>query len=186
MIGSKQLKVGMAIILNGELWRVMETHHTQPGKGGAYIQTKLRNILKGTQMEHRFRSGEPVERAVFDKRSAQFLYQDGNDYHFMDSKNYEQFHLTADQLGNANKFLLPNMNLLVESYEGKPLGVELPKTVQLKVIETEPYLKTATVTSSYKPAKLETGSTVQVPSFVVEGDKIEIDTASGEYVGRVK
>lgn len=186
MIGSKQLKIGMIIKLDGDLWRVMSTSHTQPGKGGAYIQTKLRNIIKGNQTEHRFRSGENVERVVLDSRPATYLYKEGDAYHFMDQENYDQFQLGLDILDGITGFLKENTEVNIGSYDGKPLSVELPKTVKLKVIETEPYIKTATATNSFKGATLETGMSIQIPGFVEEGEEIEIDTESGEYLSRAK
>ncbi|HMQ10200.1 MAG TPA: elongation factor P [Oligoflexia bacterium] len=186
MIGSKQLKVGMIIKHEGELWRVMSTMHTQPGKGGAYIQTKLRNVLKGTQTEYRFRSGEPVERVVLDQRDAQFLYAEGETYHFMDNTSYEQIQMQKDNLENALPYLKDGGSVMIELYEGSPIGIEMPKSVRLKIIETEPYIKTATATNSLKGAKLETGYSVKVPGFIEEGEEIEIDTSTGEYLSRAK
>ncbi len=186
MIGAKQLKIGMIIRHEGDIWRVMGTQHVQPGKGGAYIQTKLRNVLKGTQTEHRFRSSESVDRITLDKRVVQFLYGDGEMFHFMDTENYEQFQLSDKVIGDQARFLTPNLELFVETYEEKLIGIELPATVKLKVVETAPYIKTATATNAFKAAKMESGTEIQVPGFITEGEVIEVDTASGKYLSRAK
>ncbi len=186
MTPAKQIKVGMAIIFKGELWRVLQTQIIAPGNWRAFVQTKLRHITKGTQTEHRFGADENVERAILDKRAVEFLYQEGESYHFMDTETYEQTHLTNELLADAVRFLTPNLKLLIEFYDGKPIGIELPQTVKLKVVETEPSVKTATVTNSYKLAKVETGTTIQVPGFITEGEMVEVDTATGEYIGRAK
>ena len=186
MVTGKQIKVGMIIIFQGDLWKVLSTQIIAPGNWRAFTQTKLRNLAKGTLMEHRFRADETVERAMLDQQSVEFLYQDGDQFHFMNMQNYEQFHLSREDLGDNIKFLTPNMKMQVQSYNGKPIGVDPPKTVKLKVIETDPFLKTATVTNSYKNAKVETGATFQVPGFIQEGEIIEIDTESSDYIGRAK
>ena len=185
-MNAKSLKAGVIIEYRGELWRTMQATHMSPGKGRAFVQAKLRNVVSGTQTEIKFRSDENLERAVLEQREVQYLYQEGGAYCFMDTENYEQFHLSEEMLGDSTLFLKPNMNLQVESYEGKPMGVQLPKTVTLKVVETEPYVKTATVTNSYKAAKVETGATVQVPGFISEGEEIDIEIESGKYLGRGK
>jgi elongation factor P len=166
MPSAKQIKVGMTIMHEGELWRVLSRNMIAPGNWRAFIQTKLRNVLRGSQKEHRFGADENVERAILDKRPMEYLYHDGNLYHFMDPKTYEQIQLSDDILGDVIKYLVPNTTLAVESYEEKPIGVELPATVKLKVTETEPGLKTATVTNTYKAATMETGVVVQVPPFI--------------------
>lgn len=157
-----------------------------PGKGHAFVQVKFRNVLRGTQKDQRFNSDQSLERAILDKRPMEYLYHDGDLYHFMDPTTYDQIQLSADLLGEAVKYLIPNSQIFVESYEEKPIGVELPATVKLKVVETEPGLKTATVTNTYKPATLESGAIVQVPPFITEGELVEIDTTTGEYLGRAK
>lgn len=186
MIGSKQLKVGMAIIFKGEIYRVMDLSHVQPGKGGAFIQAKLRNVITGLQTEHKYRSGEGVERAIIDTREIEYLYEDGGDYYFMDCETYDQFHFTKDVLGDSVSYLTPNLKLMVEKHEDRFIGIELPKVVKLQVLETEPYIKTATATNAFKGAKVETGATFQVPGFIVEGERVEIDTTTGKYLGRAK
>ena len=181
---AKQLRVGMVIHFNKFLYRVMKTQIIAPGNWRAFVQTKLRKLADGTQTEYRFRSDEMVERAILDQRDMQFLYQEGDAYHFMDNKTYDQIQLTADDLGDGVNYLVPNNSLKIDMYEEKPVGIEFPKTVQLKVIETEPNIKSATATNTYKPAKVENGATFQVPGFIVTDDVITIDTTSGEYLNR--
>ncbi|MCB0308297.1 MAG: elongation factor P [Bdellovibrionales bacterium] len=181
---AKNLKVGMVINYEGHLFRVMSIHLIAPGNWRSFAQAKLRKLSDGTQKENRFRSDENVERAILDQREVEYLYQEDTTYHFMDTTSYEQFQLQNEDLGDAINYLIPNMKINVEFYEGKPIGVALPKTVNLKVVETEPYVKTATATSQYKPAKVETGATFQVPGFVTEGESIQIDTETGKYLGR--
>jgi elongation factor P len=185
-VTGKTLKVGMVIQFEGAMYRVMETQIISPGNWRAFVQTKLRNILSGNQKEQRFRTDEVLERAMLDTREVEFLYQEGDSYHFMDTQNYEQFHMTADVLGGAVKFLKPNMRLHVDKFEGRPITVELPQTVDLRVTETTPFIKAATATNQYKEAKLETGALIQVPGFITEGEMIQVDTATGEYLGRAK
>ena len=150
------------------------------------VQTKLRNLRSGTQTEFRFRSEDKAERVTLEQHDMEYLYESDGQYHFMNTENFEQIALDQDLLGDAVKFLLPNARIQVEFHEGKPMGVSLPKTVDLKVVETAPGLKTATVTNVLKPAKTETGLVVQVPNFMAEGDVIRVDTETGEYLSRAK
>jgi elongation factor P len=185
-IPATQMKVGMVIEYEKELWRVMSVLHVTPGNWRGMVQTKLRNVIKGNQTEHRFRSEDKVERAQMEQREMQFLYRDGEGFHFMDTENYEQIALSDDDIGDAYLYLLENTKVEIEFHEGKALGIDLPKTVDLKVVETEPGLKGATAANSPKPAKLETGLTVSVPSFITEGDLVRVDTATGQYLERAK
>lgn len=185
-IAATQMKVGMVIEYEKELWRIMAVQHITPGNWRGMVQTKMRNVIRGNQTEHRFRSEDKVERAQLDQREMEFLYNDGEGYHFMDTENYEQVALTEDDLGEAIYYLLPNTKVEVEFHEGRPLGIELPKTVDLKVVETEPGLKGATASNSPKPAKLETGLKVSVPNFISTGEVVRIDTTTGEYLERAK
>jgi elongation factor P len=180
----KTMKVGMVIHYEGHMYRVMETQIVAPGNWRAFVQAKLRNVLTGTQKEQRFRTDESIERAMLDRREVEFLYQDGDNYNFMDVENYEQFHVTSELLGDKSKWMKPNSRLYVEKFEGRPIIVELPQTMKLKVTETEPYMKTATATNAYKNATLETGATIQVPGFITAGEEIQIDTETGQYQGR--
>jgi len=186
LISATQLRSGMIIKYQNDLFRVMNVVHVTPGNWRGMVQTKLRNLRSGTQLENRFRSEDKVERVTFEQHEMEFLYEAGGDYHFMNTENYEQIALAAEALGEATKYLTPNMRVQVEFYEGKPIGVSLPKTVDLKVTHTEPSLKGATVTNVLKPATVETGAVVQVPGFVAIGDVIRVDTESGEYLSRAK
>jgi elongation factor P len=185
-IAATQMKVGMVIEYEKELWRIMTVQHITPGNWRGMVQTKMRNVIRGNQTEHRFGSSDKVERAQLDQREMEFLYNDGEGYHFMDTKNYEQIAMSSEDLGDVVYYLLPNTKVEVEFYEEKPLGVELPKTVDLKVIETEPGMKGATAANSPKPAKLETGLKVSVPNVITTGEVIRIDTAPGPYIERAK
>jgi elongation factor P len=184
MIDATQIRKGMIIIMDNTLWRVMEMQLITPGRWKAMVQTKLRNILNGSQTEHRFRSEERLEQARLDEMEMEFLYEQGGEYVFMNTENYEQVSLTAEAIGEAIKYLKSNTVIEVEMYEGKPVGVNLPRTMDLKVVSTEPRLQGATKTALYKPAVIETGATVQVPEFIKEGDVIRIDTQDDKYLGR--
>lgn len=183
-IPATQLRPGMIIKHNNDLHAVFSVEHRTPGNLRAFIQAKLRNLRTGAMYEHRFRSPDPIEKINVDEVQMEFLYQDGGDYYFMNMENFEQLHLTKDTLGDAVDYLIPNLQIKVEFFDGKAVGVELPQTVEMTVIETEPGLKSATASSVTKPAKLETGLVVQVPPFVNEGEKIRVDTAEGAYLSR--
>ena len=186
MIGTKNIRVGMIIKFEGELWRVLEAIHGTPGNLGAFMQCKLRNVIKGNQTQHKFRTAESVEQISLDVKPVEFLYQEGDQYYFMDTATYDQFTLDKAMLDGREAFLTPNMQLQLESFDDRPIGVNFPKSVKMKVVECEPYLKTATATNSFKQAKLENGVNTQIPGFVIEGEMIEVDTESGKYIGRVK
>jgi elongation factor P len=183
-IPATQLRPGMIIKHNNDLHSVFSVEHRTPGNLRAFIQAKLRNLRTGAMFEHRFRSPDPIERINVDEEQMEFLYADGGDYYFMNTTNYEQLHLNRDILGDAVDYLTANLQIKIEFFDGKPVGVELPQTVDLKVIETEPGLKSATASSVTKPAKTETGLVVQVPPFINEGEKIRVDTAEGTYLSR--
>lgn len=186
MIDATQIRKGMIIIMDGTLWRVMEMQLITPGRWKAMVQTKLRNIQVGSQTEHRFRSEERLEQAYLEEVEMEFLYKQGDEYFFMNLGNYEQVTLTAEAIGDGVKYLLPNMVIKIEMFEGRPVGVDLPNAVDLKVVRTEPRLKGATQTSMYKPATLETGAVIQVPEFIKEGDVIRVDTRDDKYLERAK
>jgi elongation factor P len=186
MIAATQLRPGNVIKHDGDLFSVFSVTHRTPGNLRAFVQAKLRNLRTGAMMEHRFRSEDRVDQAILDETEMQFLYRDGDDFHFMNTESYEQISLHKDVLGDSASFLLPEGMIKVEFYEGKPVGIELPATVDLKVIETEPGLKSATASNVTKPAKVETGLIVQVPPFINEGDKVRVDTAEGKYMERAK
>ena len=179
-----QMRPGMIIKHNGQLHMVFSVEHRTPGNLRAFIQAKLRNIRTGAMFEHRFRSPDPIERIIVDEVAMEFLYADGDDFYFMNPENYEQTVLKHDTLGDAVEYLIPNLTIEVSFIEGVAVGVELPQTVELTVVETEPGLKSATASSVTKPAKLETGLVVQVPPFINEGEKIRVDTAEGAYLSR--
>jgi elongation factor P len=185
MISTGDLRKGIAIELDGELWQILDFHHIKMGRGSAQVRIKLRNVKRGQTVERSFQAGEKWPRAVLEKRPVQFLYQDGTDYHFMENESYEQFHLTAEQLGEVTDYLVEGMTLDRTSYQGETIGVELPLSVELKVIETEPGFAGDTQSGARKPATTESGLVVQVPIFVNEGDVIKIDTRTGEYLTRV-
>jgi len=178
------MRPGMIIKHNNDLHLVFTVEHRTPGNLRAFIQAKLRNVRTGAMFEHRFRSGDPIDKVIVDEVQMEFLYNDGETYFFMNMENYEQTPLMRDTLGDAVEYLTPNLQIKVEFYDGKPVGIELPQTVDLTVVETEPGLKSATASSVTKPAKTETGLVVQVPPFINEGEKIRVDTSEGAYLSR--
>jgi elongation factor P len=169
----------------GELFRILDLHHLTPGNKRAHIQARMRNIRTGTLNDHKFRAEEDVERATLDEREMQYLYNDGDHYYFMDTSTYEQIHISSDALGDAVNYMIADSLIQVEFYEGSPVGIELPQTVDLVVKSTVPGIKGATASAQVKPATLETGLVVQVPPFVNEGDRIRVNTETGEYQARV-
>ena len=184
MIAATQLRPGMVIKFNNDLFSIFKMVHRTPGNLRGFVQVKMRNLRSGTMSEHRFSSEDRVERASLDEQEMEFLYDDGESYYFMNTENYEQMHLSKEILGDAVDYLIPQMKVAIEFYEGKPMSVELPPTVDLTVVETEPGLKGATVSNVTKPAKLETGLVVQVPPFINEGEKIRVSTSEGTYQER--
>ena len=183
-IQATRLRKGMLIKLGNDLFRIMELHHLTPGNKRAHIQARMRNIRTATLADHKFRAEEDVERAVLDEREMQYLYNDGNHYYFMDTSTYEQIHISAEAMGDSKDYLIPDAIIRVEFYDVEPVGIELPPTVDLVVKNTVPGIKGATASAQVKPATLETGVVVNVPSFINEGDKIRINTETGEYQGR--
>ena len=183
---ANNIRKGNVLKVNNTLYRVLTMDHVTPGKGRAHIQTKLRKLLDGTQTEVRFRSDEDVEKAFLETREMQYLYADQDGHHFMDTKSYEQVQLTADQLGNAVQYIVPEATITMQWHEDTALGLELPPVVELKVVETQPGVKDATASAQKKPAKLETGLVVQVPSFISEGEMLRINTLDGSYAERAK
>jgi len=186
MINATQLRKGMIIKLEGELYRVVEAVHIAPGNWKACVQTKLRHLKNQNLIDYRFRSEDRVEQAILEEVPMEFLYRDGSDFVFMNLETFEQLSLNEELIGDAVNYLVPNVVFTIEMHEGKPVGVKPPITVDLKVIKTEPYLKGATQSASGKPATLETGLTVTVPQFIKEGDIVRIDTREDKYVERVK
>jgi elongation factor P len=174
----------MVIKFNNELYSIFSVNHRTPGNLRGFVQVKMRSLRSGSMTEHRFSSEDKVEKALLEEQEMQYLYDDGEYYYFMNTENFEQMHLMKDLLGDATEYLIPQLMVKVEFYEGKPMSVELPATVDLLVVETEPGMKGATVSNVTKPAKLETGLVVQVPSFITEGEKIRVNTAEGTYQER--
>ncbi|MFQ6083207.1 MAG: elongation factor P [Candidatus Aminicenantia bacterium] len=185
MINATQIRKGMTIVIEGELYKVLETVHLTPGKGQALVQTKLRNLKDQSLLDYRFRSKDKVEQAYLETIEMEYLYQSDDHYVFMNLESYEQIDLSKEMIGENIYYLVPNVVFLVEVYEGKPVGIQPPLAVDLKVVKTEPYIKGATQASSNKPALLETGLSINVPQFVEEGDVIRIDTRENKYLERV-
>jgi len=179
-----QMRPGMIIKHNEQLHLVFKVEHRTPGNLRAFIQAKLRNLKSGAMFEHRFRSGDAIEKVVVDEVSMEFLYADGDDYYFMNPVDYEQTVLKGSTLGDAVEYLTPNLQIKVSYHDGVAVGIELPSAVELEVVDTEPGLKSATASSVTKPAKTETGLVVQVPSFINIGEKIRVDTSEGAYLSR--
>jgi elongation factor P len=186
LINATQLRAGMLISHQGQLYRTLAVTHITPGNKRGHMQTKMRDVRSGIQTEYRFRSEDTVEKVSLEQQTMEFLYGDASGHHFMNTETFEQIALSEDVLGDAVKYLLPNMRLDVDFYEGQPLGVSLPKTVDLRITDTSPGLKTATVTNVLKPATTETGLVVPVPNFIETDDVIRVDTETGAYLSRAK
>ncbi|MBI4877852.1 MAG: elongation factor P [Acidobacteria bacterium] len=184
MISATQMRPGMVIKFEGGLYTIFSVFHRTPGNLRGFVQAKMRNLRSGTMTEHRFSSEDRVERAVMEQHEMEYLYDDGEFYYFMNIETFEQMHLTRDLLGDAVLYLIPQLKVTVEFYEGKPISVDLPAQVAMKVKETEPGLKGATVSNVTKPAKMETGLVVQVPPFINEGEMILVNTTEGTYQTR--
>jgi elongation factor P len=183
-VQATRVRKGHLIKHNNDLCRVIETQHVTPGNLRGFVRAKLRRVRDGALFEHRFRSEDMVERATLDEREMQYLYADGSDFYFMDTSNYEQIHLSAEALGDLASYLLPESTIRVEFYEGQPVGIELPATVDLRVQDTVPGIKGATANAQVKPATLETGLVVTVPAFINTGDVIRVNTETGQYQSR--
>lgn len=186
MISATQLRVGMTILYNNEPHRVVSVQHITPGNWRGMVQTKLKNLKTGTNVEYRFRSEDKVEKAHLEQHEMEYLYSSDKDYYFMNTENYEQVFLSEGELGENIYYLTPNVRFMVDFYEGKAVGIEPPQVVELKVVETAPNLRGATATNSLKPAKLETGIVVHVPSFIEIGEIIRVDTSEGKYLERAR
>lgn len=184
MISTNDFRIGVTIEVEGEVYTVVDFQHVKPGKGAAFVRSRLKNVKTGAVVEKTFRAGEKLPRAHVDRREMQYLYNTGDQYIFMDNQSYDQLPLGEEQLGEALRFLKENMVITVLMYQGSPIGVELPNSVELKVVDTEPGFKGDTAAGGSKPARLETGATVQVPFFINPGDVIRVDTRTGEYIER--
>ena len=184
MVQATQLRPGMVVVFNKDLFSIFSVNHRTPGNLRGFVQVRMRNLRSGSMIEHRFSSEDKVERAVLDEQKMEYLDDDGEYFYFMNTETYEQMHLTKDLLGDAVNYLIPSLQVHVEFYEGKPISVELPATVDMTVVETEPGMKGASVSNVTKPAKTETGLVVLVPPFITEGEKIRVNTAEGTYQER--
>ena len=185
-IPATQIRRGMVIVYEGQPCKVVEFRHHTPGNLRAMIQTKLRNIRTGSSFEHRFRSADTIEKASMEQHEMEYLYSDGSHHHFMNTETFDQTALSGDDLGDAAQWLSPGLKIQAEFYEGEPIGIDLPPSLELEVKQTEPSLKGATVSNVNKPATLENGVTIQVPPFVNEGDRIRVDPVEGRYIERAK
>jgi len=186
MASTNDLKNGMVLKIEGQLWAVVEFQHVKPGKGPAFVRTKLRNVESGKNVDKTFNAGTKVETASVDKRTMQYLYNDGTSYVFMDTSTYEQLEVSPQVVGDAKNFMLENQDAIVATNEGRVLFVELPASVELLIAETEPGLQGDRSTGGTKPATLETGHTIAVPLFITSGEKVKVDTRDSSYLGRVK
>lgn len=184
MIQATQLRAGMCILFEKDVCRIMNVQHVTPGNWRGFVQARMRSLKSGNSFEHRFGSTERVERAILDTQPMEYLYSDPSGHHFMNQETYDQVTLSNETLGETMSYLLPNTVISVDFYEGQAVGIELPNTVTLEVVETEPALRGATASASYKPAKLETGLVVQVPPFIEVGTKILVDTREDKYLSR--
>lgn len=186
MISTNDFKTGATIELDGDIWQVIEFQHVKPGKGSPFVRAKIRNLRNGSVLERTFDAGEKLPRAHLETREMQYLYSDGDMYTFMDNESYEQLTLNKEALGDGVFYLKENAVCLVQSFNGQVLGVQLPNTVILEIVETDPGVRGDTATGGTKPAKLETGATVKVPLFVQQGEKVIIDTRTGNYLQRAQ
>jgi elongation factor P len=181
-----QIRRGMVLVFEGDPCRVIEFRHHTPGNLRAMVQAKLKNLRTGSTFEHRFRAADSIERAAMETHDLESMYQGGDTYHFMNTENYDQLEMDEEMLGDNAQWMQPGMKIQAEFYDGKPIGVRLPNSMTLLIVETNPVMKTATKTASSKPAKLENGVTVNVPEFVATGDKIRVNPGTGEYIERAK
>jgi elongation factor P len=185
MISSNDLRNGVTVIVDGNLWKVIEFLHVKPGKGAAFVRTRLKNVKTGATLERTFRAGEKLESATVDNRQMQMLYNDDEGFHFMDQESFENFTIQRELIGEPADFLKDGMVVDVQFHNDLPIGVDLPPHVELRIVETDPGFKGDTATNTFKPAKLETGATVQVPLFIESDTVIKIDTRDRRYIGRV-
>jgi elongation factor P len=186
MIQATQLRRGNIIRMGQDLFRVVEYQHLTPGNKRGMMQTKLKNLQSGAIIDHKFRSDDTIEKAVLEKKEMEYLYSEGENHFFMDTETYEQIHFTSDLLGDSMQYMVPNARIQVEFFEGHPVGISMPPTVDLLVVETEPGMPSATATNVLKPARTETGLVVGVPHFITEGEKIRVDTNDGKYLERAR
>lgn len=185
MISTNDFRTGVTILVEGQLWTVVDFQHVKPGKGSAFVRTRLKNVVRGNVLEKTFRAGEMLERAIIETREMQYLYASGDEYHFMDNSSYEQIHVGHDMLGDNVDLLKEGVNINVQFHGGTVIATELPNHVELEVVQTDPGFRGDTTSNVQKPATLETGATVNVPLFINPGDRVRIDTRERKYVSRV-
>ena len=185
-IPATQIRRGMVIVFEGDPCRITEFRHHTPGNLRAMVQAKLRNLRTGSSFEHRFRAADSIEKASLETHELEFLYQGGDTYHFMNTENYDQLELDEETLGDAAQWMQPGMRILAEFYNGRPIGIDLPNSLELAIVETAPVMKSATKTASTKPARLENGVTVNIPEFISSGERIRVNPNTGEYIDRAK
>ena len=186
MISTNQFRRGMKIELDGEPFAIVEFQHVKPGKGGAFVRTKLKSLSTGNVLDRTFRSGDTVKKPDFEEKTMQYLYSDESGFHFMDTNTYEQIGMTAEDVGDLTDFLKEELEVTIQLHNGLPMGIELPNFVELSVMRAEPGVKGDTASGATKPAELETGAVIQVPLFIEEGDLVRIDTRSGAYIERAR
>jgi elongation factor P len=181
-----QIRRGMVLVFEGEPCRVVEFRHHTPGNLRAMVQAKLKNIRTGNSFEHRFRAADSIEKAAMETHDLEFMYQGGSTYHFMNTENYDQIEMDDETLGDAAQWMQPGMKIQAEYYNGNPIGIELPNSLNLEIVDTAPVMKTATKTASTKPAKLSNGVTINVPEFIAQGERVRVNPTTGEYMDRAK
>jgi len=185
-IPATQIRKGMVLVFEGQPCRVVDFRHHTQGNLRAMVQTKLKNLRTGGNFEHRFRADDSIEKASMETHELEFMYQGGDTYHFMNTENYDQLEIDAEALGDNAQWMVPNMRIVAEYYDGRPIGIQLPQYLTFEVVETAPVMKTATKTASFKPAKLENGVTINVPEFLPAGTRVRVNPATGEYLDRAK
>jgi len=185
-VPATQIRKGMVIVFEGDPCRVIDFRHHTPGNLRAMVQTKMKNLRTGSNFEHRFRADDSIEKASMETHELEFLYQGGDTYHFMNLENYDQIEMDTEALGDNAPWMVPNMKIIAEYYDGRPIGIELPQFLTFEIVETSPVMKTATKTASYKPAKLENGVTINVPEFIGTGERVRVNPTTGEYLDRAK
>jgi len=185
-IPATQIRRGMVIVFEGDPCRITEFRHHTPGNLRAMVQAKLRNLRTGSNFEHRFRAADSIDKASLETHNLEFMYKGGDTYHFMNTENYDQLEIDEETLGDGGQWMQPGMKIVAEWYDGRPIGIELPNSVELEIVETSPVMKSATKTASTKPAKLENGATVNVPEFISSGERIRVNPNTGEYLDRAK
>ena len=185
-VPATQIRKGMVIVFEGDPCRVIDFRHHTPGNLRAMVQTKMKNLRNGSNFDHRFRADDSIDKAFMETHELEFLYKGGDTYHFMNLENYDQIELDTEALGDNAQWMVPNMKIIAEYYDGRPIGIELPQNLTFEIVDTSPVMKTATKTSSYKPAKLENGVTINVPEFVGTGERVRVNPSTGEYLDRAK